>query len=76
MVCKTMYSSSILLGTSDSEERAIRKRDSRVALFSCYGVPLMRGPGWGGEIKKMSVGTSRADPHTNHIINNTKTNNQ
>ena len=27
-------------------------------------------------IKKMSVDASRVDPHSNHIINNTKTNNQ
>ncbi len=26
--------------------------------------------------KKMSVDASRVDPHSNHIINNTKTNNQ
>lgn len=29
-----------------------------------------------GEYKKMSVDASRVDSHSNHIINNTKTNNQ
>lgn len=37
------------------------------------GFPVDEGR---GEYKKMSVDASRVDSHSNHIINNTKTNNQ
>ncbi len=71
MVCKTMYSSSILLGTSPetlaSQSDFRIGNEARVFYFWDFGYRIK---------EKMSVGTSRADPHTNHIINNTKTNNQ